>query len=126
MVGQGEALFARACRFKLEGVVSKLLASKYGRGRSLGWIKVRCGQRQELVVGRFTAARGGSRGLGALLLGVYDDDGNLVYAGKVDTGYDHQGVAKILARLSKLGVSASPFQTAPPGLAAAALCGRRS
>ena len=74
------AFFQEACRSGAEGVVSKRADAKYLSGRSASWVKAKCGYRQELVIGGFTLPSNGDDGLGALLLGYYQD-GKLIYAG---------------------------------------------
>jgi bifunctional non-homologous end joining protein LigD len=116
VLGQGEPLFTRACRLGLEGVISKRRAAPYLAGRHRDWLKVKCGRRQEVVIGGFTAARSGTRKIGALLLGVHDADGRFVYAGKVGTGLGQQEAADLRARLDELEVPRSPFSgPLPPG-----------
>ena len=115
ILGQGEPLFNRACKIGLEGVISKRRAAPYRSGRYRDWLKIKCGKRQEVVVGGFTAARSGTRDIGALLLGLYDDAGEFVYCGKVGSGFDHPGATRLRARLDKLIVPRSPFAKMPPG-----------
>ncbi len=89
----GEAMFEEACRKGWEGVIAKRADSPYVDGRSRDWLKFKCEQGQELVIGGFTAPRGSRTEFGALLVGVYDADGALRYAGKVGTGFDHATLA---------------------------------
>src|SRR5262249_1953601 len=86
VAGNGEAFLRHACRMALEGVVSKRRDAPYESGRGRSWLKAKCIQEQEFVVGGFTDPEGRRSGIGALLLGVYDD-GTLVYVGKVGTGF---------------------------------------
>ena len=67
------AIFEEACRHGAEGIVSKRADSQYISGRSASWVKVKCGLRQEFVIGGFTLPSNGSHGIGALLLGYYQD-----------------------------------------------------
>ena len=119
VVGRGEPLFARACALGVEGVVSKRRDAPYRSGRLRDWLKVKCGRRQEVVVGGFTAARGGPREIGALLVGVYDDGGALRYVGKVGTGFDHDEATRLRERLGALKTARSPFAARPPNAARA-------
>lgn len=114
IVGQGEPLFTRACGLGLEGVVSKRRDAAYHSGRHRDWLKVKCGRRQEVVVGGFTAARSGGRAIGALLVGVYDDTGGFHYGGKVGSGLDERGAAAMLARLEPLVIARRAFIEVPP------------
>lgn len=84
--GRGVMVLRRACKLGLEGIVSKRADAPYRSGRSRDWLKVKCLNRQEFVVVGFTEPKGGRQGIGALLLGVYDANGELRYAGKVGTG----------------------------------------
>ena len=106
VVGQGEPVLREACRLGLEGIVSKLRAEPYESGRGRGWLKVKCGREQEFVVAGFTEPQGARVGLGALLLGVHDAAGDLVYAGKVGTGFTEAAARTLRARLDGLRVSA--------------------
>ncbi|MQA88082.1 MAG: ATP-dependent DNA ligase [Streptosporangiales bacterium] len=85
----GEDYWEKACRSGWEGVIAKHAEAPYRVGRSRGWLKFKCENAQEFVIGGYTDPRGGRAGLGALLLGFYSGD-DLVYAGKVGTGFDEQ------------------------------------
>ena len=77
----------RACREGWEGVIAKRRDSPYEHRRSPHWLKMKCEATQELVVGGFTDPQGSRVGLGALLVGYFEGD-DLVFAGKVGTGFD--------------------------------------
>ena len=78
---EGGPVFKEACRLQAEGIVSKLAASPYTSARSKSWLKIKCVREQELVVGGFTKPANGSDGIGALVLGYYQDK-KLIYAGR--------------------------------------------
>ncbi len=84
----GEAFYAEACQAGWEGLIAKLADSPYRAGRSKDWLKFKCENNQEFVIGGWTDPQGPASGFGALLLGYYDPDGKLAYAGKVGTGFD--------------------------------------
>jgi bifunctional non-homologous end joining protein LigD len=109
VLGSGDAFHTQACRWGLEGIVSKRADSPYRGRRTRDWLKVKCQLRQELVVGGFTAPKGTRVAMGALLVGYYDGEGRFVYAGKVGTGFDDETLRSLQARLSKLAADASPF-----------------
>ena len=94
----GEALFAEACRKGWEGLIAKRAESPYTDRRSRDWLKFKCEQGQEMVIGGFTEPRGSRTEFGALLLGYYDG-GRLRYAGKVGTGFDRATLSELGARL---------------------------
>ena len=82
---------------------------RYEAGRSKSWLKVKCLKRQEFVIGGYTDPEGSRDGIGALLLGVHDEQGRLVFAGKVGTGFTRRR-SRTWRRGSKpLQRPASPF-----------------
>jgi bifunctional non-homologous end joining protein LigD len=117
VVGDGAAFFGRACGMGLEGIVSKLRAQPYKAGRNTGWQKSKCTRRQELVIGGFTDPEGARQGIGALLVGVHDDGGRLLFAGKVGTGFSQRSARELRQRLDALEQKTSPFQPHPAGFA---------
>ncbi len=98
-----------ACRMGLEGVIGKRKTSGYASRRSPDWIKLKCTQRQEFVIGGYTDPQGSRIGIGSLLLGVHDEHGKLHYSGNVGTGFDSKTLADLRAKLDALAQSTSPF-----------------
>ncbi len=111
--GQGARFFEGACTAGLEGIVSKLVDAPYRIGRGRAWLKTKCTQHEELVIGGYTDPAGSRTGFGALLLGAFDADGKLIYMGRVGTGFDARQLEQIAARLTKLATNKSPFETPP-------------
>jgi DNA ligase D-like protein (predicted ligase) len=107
-VGDGLAVYQAACKRGDEGVIAKLADSTYDSGRSRNWLKFKCVRDQEFVVGGYTSPQGSRIALGALLLG-YHDGGDLVYAGKVGTGFDEATLQSLHERLSPIEQDAPPF-----------------
>jgi bifunctional non-homologous end joining protein LigD len=102
----GEAYYAQACASGWEGLVVKRADSPYRPGRSRDWLKFKCQNSQEFVIAGYTDPKGARSGFGALLLGYYDRDGQLAYAGKVGTGFSDAtlaSLAKALAGLERPG-----------------------
>lgn len=112
-VGAGEAAYRQACARGDEGVIAKAADATYVSGRSTDWLKFTCVRDQEFVIGGYTAPRGSRLGLGALLVG-YHEDGELVYAGKVGTGYTTDTLRQLRDRLDRLERDRSPFQRGGP------------
>lgn len=105
----GEAYFAEMCaRPGWEGVVAKRANGPYIGSRSKDWLKFKCSNEQEFVIGGFTDPQGSRVGFGALLVGYYEND-ELRYAGKVGTGYDAALLRELRARLDKEEVDDPPF-----------------
>jgi ATP-dependent DNA ligase len=101
----------RACREGWEGVIAKRRDSRYEQRRSPHWLKMKCEARQEFVVGGFTDPQGARVGLGALLVGHYEQD-DFVFAGKIGTGFDTALLLDLRARLDAIEISTPPFTKA--------------
>jgi bifunctional non-homologous end joining protein LigD len=118
VIGDGDAMKEASQRNGLEGVVAKRLESVYEPGRRSGaWLKIKNHLRQEFVIAGWLEGEGRRRGLpGALLLGYYDQNGKLVYAGKVGTGFTERMLLDLEQKMKPLERPASPFEagTAPP------------
>lgn len=108
-VAPAGSLLASACRLGLEGVIAKRRDSPYTSSRSADWIKLKCGRRQEFVVGGYTDPQGTRTGFGALLLGVYDDQGTLQHAGRVGSGFSEAALQDLRRRLAPSVRATSPF-----------------
>jgi bifunctional non-homologous end joining protein LigD len=104
-----QELVQAACKMGLEGVIGKRRDSHYVSRRSPQWIKLKCGQRQEFVIGGYTDPQGSRTGIGALLLGFYDKDGVLQYAGNVGSGFNETTLRDITQKLKALDTDESPF-----------------
>ena len=113
-VGDGVEFYAEACQWGWEGLIAKRANAPYVGGRTKDWLKFKCENNQEFVIGGYTDPRGSRIGFGALLLGVYDSDGQLVYAGKVGTGFNEQTLRRMYDELSKLEQDRSPFDRGSP------------
>ena len=98
----------RACDQGWEGVIAKRRDSLYEHRRSPHWLKMKCEASQELVFGGFTDPRGARVGLGALLVGYFEGD-DLVFAGKIGTGFDTKLLLDLRARLDRLEIPKAPF-----------------
>jgi len=97
----GNEVFKKACALGAEGIVSKLGSAKYTSGRSGAWLKLKCRLEQEFVIGGFTFQANGSKGIGALLLGYYED-GKLKYAGRTGTGFTQATHRLLRGKLERL------------------------
>jgi bifunctional non-homologous end joining protein LigD len=106
-----ERPWERACAEGWEGVIAKRRDSPYEHRRSPHWLKMKCEASQEFMVGGFTDPRRSRAGLGALLIGYYDGD-DLVFAGKVGTGFDTRMLLDLRARLDAIEIVRPPFTRA--------------
>ena len=112
--GAGEEFYRHACDYALEGIISKRGDQPYRSGRGKDWVKVKCLKRQEMVVVGFTDPEGSRSGFGALHLAV-NEGGELVYAGKVGTGFNTRTLTDLRKKLGKLEQKTPAFKKAPRG-----------
>jgi bifunctional non-homologous end joining protein LigD len=118
----GEDVFRKACEFHAEGIVSKRATGHYSSGRSTDWLKLKCIHEQEFVIGGFTLPSNGTHGIGALLLGYYENTGagskkaarKLIYAGRTGTGFTQKTHHILRDQLDALRQSTTSFDK-PPG-----------
>ena len=100
---------ATACKMGLEGIIAKRKDASYVSGRSTAWLKLKCGYRQEFVIGGYTDPQGSRTGIGALLVGFHDERGALRYAGKVGTGFSNRSLQALSKQLATLQTDNNPF-----------------
>jgi bifunctional non-homologous end joining protein LigD len=110
-VGEGDAMLDAARQMKLEGLVAKHVESTYRPGaRSADWLKVKIVGDEEFVVGGwFPEAGTRTNRVGSLLIGQYDDSGQLRFAGGIGTGFTDKVHKELTGRLHALASTASPF-----------------
>ncbi len=113
--GQGREFFESVLKAGLEGVVSKRAGAPYREGRGGDWRKAKCRLSQELVIGGFTPSSDDRGSIGALLVG-FHEDGKLVYAGKVGSGFNDRLLADLQHRLDVRRRETSPFVGVPAEL----------
>ncbi|PZQ56472.1 MAG: DNA ligase D [Novosphingobium pentaromativorans] len=109
VIGAGEKLYAAMCDAAQEGIISKRVDAPYAGRRSKNWVKVKCTRRQEFVVVGWSRSTARNRAFSSLLLGQYEGD-NLVYRGKVGTGFDSDSLADLAARMEKLSRKTAPVE----------------
>jgi ATP-dependent DNA ligase len=98
-------MYQHACSIGLEGVVSKVRDSKYNSGRSHDWLKKTCAQRETLPIAGFSIKDNEFDGL---YVGRQKGK-SLVYAGKVDHGFDKASLKNLQARLKPLIRKTQPY-----------------
>jgi bifunctional non-homologous end joining protein LigD len=102
-------LVIAACQIGLEGVIGKRRDSRYVTRRSPEWIKLKCGMRQEFVIGGYTDPHGARTGIGSLLLGYYDEKGVLRYAGNCGSGFNGASLRHMRETLEAIATDENPF-----------------
>ena len=108
----GALVLQQACRMTLEGIVSKRADAPYRSGRGEAFIKTKCANAQEFVVGGYSPSSVLPRAIGALAVGYYDN-GRLIYAGRIGTGYSQAVARDLWKRLHPLETGKPPFDQIP-------------
>lgn len=103
-------LLHNICALEMEGIVCKRAGSPYASERNGSWVKVKCSPRQEFIIVGYTRAAGG---IGSLLIGLHNDNGQLVYAGRVRSGFDSRTLKLLRGKLAALEQTESPLQVPP-------------
>lgn len=112
-----DRILGSACELGLEGVIGKRLGSPYRSRRSKDWIKLKCAHRQEFIIVGYTPPKGGRQHLGALLVALHDDRGQLHYAGKVGTGFTAATLKRLHEKFQPLIVDRPAVVDPPKGAA---------
>ena len=105
-----EKFLKQLCGMEMEGVISKRADAPYKHGRGTAWLKTKCHKRQEFVIGGFTYPIHTERGIGALLIGYYENE-EFIYAGRVGTGFDNATSLDLRKKLDKLLTEKSGFKS---------------
>ena len=109
-VGDGVDYFRKACEKGWEGLIAKKKDTAYVQKRSTDWLKFKCVHQQEFVIGGYTDPQGERVGFGALLIGYFEHD-DLIYAGKVGTGFDEDTLHRLHEKMKSLEIEHPPFVT---------------
>jgi bifunctional non-homologous end joining protein LigD len=111
--GDANQLLNEVGRRGLEGIIGKLRNSVYEPGRRSGaWIKLKCVNEQEFVIGGYTPPQGARKHFGAVLVGYYKDH-DLVFAGKVGTGFTTKSLAALHKKFRAEERADCPFVDLP-------------
>ena len=112
VVGEGERVLGALCHGGYEGIIAKRADSKYQVGkRGPNWLKIKCGHRQEFVIGGWSKSDKG-RGFASLLLGYHEGE-KLIYAGRVGTGFDTAEIARLTETMAAMTLTEAPFAEVP-------------
>ncbi|SEP50932.1 bifunctional non-homologous end joining protein LigD [Rhodospirillales bacterium URHD0017] len=114
VLGDGPQFRAHACKFGLEGAISKQADRPYAPGDRGIWLKSKCLNREEFIVVGWTDPEGNRSHIGALLLGYYTDDGRLHYAGRAGTGITDKELKRLAGVLTPLHAPKMPLVAPPP------------
>jgi bifunctional non-homologous end joining protein LigD len=114
------SIIQSACAMSLEGVIGKRAGSAYVSRRSDDWIKLKCRLRQEFIIVGYTEPQGSRSGFGAILLGVHKTlgDSEIIYAGRVGTGFNSLRLAEMYKKMKVMERKTSPISTKLKGLQA--------
>ena len=115
VAGGGQAVLDQICRAGHEGIISKKASAPYRAARSKTWLKIKCGNQQEFVIGGWAPSKKRA-GFQSLLVGTRKD-GKLIYAGRVGTGFNDRTLEDLAARFAKIPRKDSPFEAVPKEMA---------
>lgn len=110
--GNGKESFLAACKGNFEGIVGKKADSGYSGTRNGDWIKLKCAQKREFVIGGYTLSDKKTTGVSSLLLGVYEGK-ELIYAGRAGTGFTMRGMKELEEKFKPIRRKTPPFKQAP-------------
>lgn len=111
---KGKDFFRLVENMGLEGMIAKKIESSYGEGvRSSEWLKIKTQQTEEAIIVGFTEPKGSRKKFGSLILGKYNDEGELVFAGQAGSGFSDKTLKDIYEKLEPLIVEKSAFQKTP-------------
>ncbi|MGZ8401539.1 MAG: DNA ligase D [Methyloceanibacter sp.] len=110
--GSGQEFFAQACAAGLEGIVSKRADRPYISGRGKDWLKIKCTRGEEFVIGGYSRSEVKGKPFSSLLLGTFED-GELIYSGKVGTGFDAADFDTLARKFEPLERANAPFEEVP-------------
>lgn len=112
----GNIFFEKACKKGWEGIVSKNKLSPYISGRNRNWLKIKCSKRQEFLVVGFTPGKGNRHYFASLVLAVHGNSNQLLYCGKVGTGFNENSLKSISKLLNKYKTNKVPFKNIPSAI----------
>ena len=110
--GMGKESFTAAEEAGMEGIVGKKADSVYSGTRNGDWIKLKCEKRQEFVICGYSLSDKKARGISSLLLGIYEGE-DLVYAGRVGTGFGESDIKHLLEKFENIKRSNTAFKAEP-------------
>ena len=111
--GSVDDLLREVKRLELEGIVGKRAGTKYESGeRSGAWIKLKCVNEQEFVIGGYTPPQGTRKHFGAVLVGFFEKN-RLLFAGRAGTGFDTKSLEALYRRFQPLVIEKCPFANLP-------------
>jgi bifunctional non-homologous end joining protein LigD len=108
---QGTALFNAAKENGLEGIIAKRRSSCYEERRTREWLKIKITQTVDCVIGGYTDPEGSRQYFGSIVLGLYDNKGNLIHVGQAGTGFNHITLKQIFGVLKERETNGNPFHS---------------
>ena len=109
IIGAGEKLYAQMCKAGQEGIIAKRIDAPYRHSRTKSWVKVKCIQRQEFIIVGWSESSAKARPFASLLLATKDGD-ELIYRGKVGTGFDSDDLDRLGSKLDRLERKTPPLE----------------
>ncbi|ALG60545.1 MULTISPECIES: DNA ligase D [Citromicrobium] len=108
IIGAGEKLYAQMCGAGQEGIIAKRIDAPYRHSRTKSWVKVKCVQRQEFIIVGWSESSAKARPFASLLLATKDGE-DLIYRGKVGTGFDSEDLDRLGSKLDRIERKTPPL-----------------
>ncbi len=111
---EGEAFFKAIEENNLEGMIAKRIDSAYADNvRSSNWLKIKRQQTEDVIIAGYTAPQGARSKFGALILGRYNENNELIYAGHAGTGFTEDTLKKLYDTMQPLIIKTAAFKKIP-------------
>ena len=109
VIGAGEKLLKAMCDAGQEGIISKKIDARYRHARSKAWVKVKCSRRQEFVIVGYSKSSAKGRPFASLVMAQHEG-GELVYRGRVGTGYTADDLDMLKGKMRRLERKTPPVE----------------
>ena len=109
IIGAGEKLFDAMCDAGQEGIISKRVDAPYRHSRTKAWVKVKCTRRQEFVIVGWKKSSAKGRPFASLVVAQHEGD-ELVYKGRIGTGFTLDEMQDLAARMKRLERKTPPVE----------------
>ncbi len=106
---EGKLLFEHASRLGLEGIIAKKSSSLYFPGRrTRDWLKIKNVNTDDFVIVGYTDPQASRKYFGALII-ARRENGKLIHAGEVGTGFTDRVLKDLYEKLTRISRTNSPM-----------------
>lgn len=115
ITGEGAAMLSEVSKLGLEGIISKRIDKPYRSGRHGDWTKAKCLLTDEFVIAGYLDSKSMKNAVGALVASYYRGR-DLIYAGRIGTGFSHETARELWGALQPLRIAQPHFKIEPNAL----------